>query len=144
MRFNPEPPYDLLASRDFDFTTMQRLKRFARYHELFVNSGKFTGGIARLVATQSSAFAALIAFADWLWATTAQEHALSQVRQYELFHAYLLTLGVPADEATTILAEDFLVTGSKKYLPEILRPAVERRSSSTVSSAPGTAGRRPA
>ena len=49
----------------------------------------------------------------------------------ELFHAYLLTLGVPTDEATTILAQDFLVTGSKKYLPEILRPAVERRSPPT-------------
>jgi radical SAM superfamily enzyme YgiQ (UPF0313 family) len=140
MRFNPEPPYDLLASRDFDFATMQRLKRFARYHELFVNSGKFKGGIARLISTQSSAFAALSAFADWLWATTTQEHALSQVRQYELFHAYLLTIGVQADEATAILAQDFLVTGSKKYLPEILRPAVEKRPSSTMPSAPGTAG----
>jgi radical SAM superfamily enzyme YgiQ (UPF0313 family) len=133
MRFNPEPPYDLLASRDFDFTTMQRFKRFARYHEMYVNSGKFRGGIARLIATQTSAFAALLAFADWMWETTTQEHALSQVRQYELLHAYLLTVGVPADEATSILAQDFLVTGSKKYLPEILRPAVERRLPATTT-----------
>jgi radical SAM superfamily enzyme YgiQ (UPF0313 family) len=136
MRFNPEPPYDLLASREFPFATMQRLKRFARYHELFVNSGRFLGGIARLTATQPSVCAALLAFADWLWATTGQEHAFSQVRQYELLHAYLLSLGVPAEEATTTLAQDFLAHGARKHLPEVLRPVVERRGAVTAGIAP--------
>jgi hypothetical protein len=125
MRFNPEPPYDLLASRDFDFACMQRLKRFARYHEMYVNSGKFKHGISRLMATQASPFYALLGFCDWLWTTTHQEHAFSQVRQYELIFAYLCSLAVPREEVTTLLAQDFLANGTRKYLPEILRPAVE-------------------
>ncbi len=125
MRFNPQPPYDLLASRDFDFPTMQRLKRFARYHEMYVNSGKFRHGIARLIATQASPFFALLGFTDWLWTTTHQEHAFSQVRQYELIFTYLCQLEVPREEVTDLLAQDFLVNGTRKYLPEILRPAVE-------------------
>ena len=137
MRYNAEPPYDLLASRDFAFPTMQRLKRFAKYHELFVNSGKYRGGIARVMATQASPFAALLALSDWLWSTTGQEHAFSQVRQYELLHAYLLSVGVPAEEATTTLAKDFLVTGARKYLPEILRPAVERHATPQAAAPRG-------
>jgi radical SAM superfamily enzyme YgiQ (UPF0313 family) len=128
MRFNPDPPYDLLASRDFDFPTMQRLKRFARYHELFVNSGKFTRGIARLVSTSTSPFRALLAFSDWVWNTTGQEHAIAQVKQYELFHRYLCSLDCAHSEATELLAADFLATNSHKYLPEILRTAVEAAS----------------
>ena len=41
MVYNPEPPYDLLQSRDFPYPVMQRFKRFARYHDMFVNSGRF-------------------------------------------------------------------------------------------------------
>jgi radical SAM superfamily enzyme YgiQ (UPF0313 family) len=125
MRFNPDPPYDLLASRDFAFPLMQRLKRFARYHELFVNSGKFTQGIARLVATSTSPFRTLLAFADWVWDTTGQEHAIAQVKQYELFHRYLCVVGCEHQEATDVLAADFLSNNTRKYLPEILRGAVE-------------------
>lgn len=126
MRYNPEPPYDLLSSRDFDFPTMQRLKRFARYHDIFVNSGKFRNGLARLMSTQASPCAILLGLSDWMWATTNQQHAFSQVRQYELFHTYLCSVGVAAEEATSLLAQDFLANGSKKYLPEILRPLVEK------------------
>ncbi len=125
MRYNAEPPYDLLASRDFDFPTMQRLKRFARYHELFINSGKFTHGLALLLNGHTSVFQALLTFADWMWATTGQEHALSQVRQYELVHTYLCQQGIAQTDATNELARDFLANGSRKHLPEILRPAVE-------------------
>ncbi len=135
MRYNPEPPYDLLASRDFDFPTMQRLKRFARYHELFVNSGKYKNGLAQLMATQTSPFTALLGFCDWLWDTTHQEHAFSQVRQYELMHSYLIHVGVTTETATQLLAQDFLANGTRKYLPEILRPAVEAHGRSrTVST----------
>ena len=62
---------------------------------------------------------------DWLWTTTHQEHAFSQVRQYELFFTYLNQLEVPREEVTDLLAQDFLVNGTRKNLPEILRPAVE-------------------
>jgi radical SAM superfamily enzyme YgiQ (UPF0313 family) len=128
MRYNVEPPYDLLASRDFPFALMQRLKRFARYFELFANSGRFHDGLATLMASQASPFAAFLSFSDWLWETTHQDHALSQARQYELFGEYL---GARCDQerGTVIatLAGDFLRQGARKYLPEFLRPAVEAR-----------------
>jgi radical SAM superfamily enzyme YgiQ (UPF0313 family) len=41
MRYNSQPPYELLSNRDLDFPTMQRLRRFARYWDLLANSGNF-------------------------------------------------------------------------------------------------------
>jgi radical SAM superfamily enzyme YgiQ (UPF0313 family) len=41
MRYGAHPPYELLANRDLDFPTMQRLRRFARYWDLVANSGNF-------------------------------------------------------------------------------------------------------
>ena len=41
MVYSPVPPYEILRNRLIDFTTMQRLRRFARYWELVGNSGNF-------------------------------------------------------------------------------------------------------
>lgn len=127
MVFNPEPPYDLLASRDFPFVMMQRCKRFARYHELFVNSGRFTRGIELLIATSptESAGAALLAFSDRLWDQTGQDHALAMPRQYDLLLDALLALGVDQADATRALVADVLDHGSLRYAPARLRAAAE-------------------
>ena len=122
MRFNPEPPYDLLACSAFDFATMQRLKRFARYFEMFANRERFCDALDRLMAMQRSPFAAFLAFSDWLWATVAREHALALPRQYELLADYLMTIGgLPRSAVVALLSGDFLRHQSPKYLPEFLR-----------------------
>jgi radical SAM superfamily enzyme YgiQ (UPF0313 family) len=127
MSFNAEPPYDILQSNAFPFALMQRLKRFARYFELYVNSDKFARGIDQLIDLRPpSPFNALLEFSDWLWATTGQEHAISQKRLYELLGSYLIDrLGAESSAVIEGLSADFLAQGTVKYLPEFLRPAVE-------------------
>jgi radical SAM superfamily enzyme YgiQ (UPF0313 family) len=41
LRYNPEPPYNILCTRDIDFASMQRVNRFARYWDMIANSGRF-------------------------------------------------------------------------------------------------------
>jgi radical SAM superfamily enzyme YgiQ (UPF0313 family) len=41
MVYNPHPPYEILQNKLIDFTTMQKLRRFARYWDLIGNSGNF-------------------------------------------------------------------------------------------------------
>src|SRR6185503_6757017 len=41
MVYNPHPPYELLQNKLIDFSTMQKLRRFARYWDLVGNSGNF-------------------------------------------------------------------------------------------------------
>lgn len=41
MVYSPRPPYEILQNKLLDFGTLQRLRRFARYWDLFANSGNF-------------------------------------------------------------------------------------------------------
>ena len=127
MRFNPEPPYDLLASRDWPFATMQRYKRFARYHDLFVNDGGFRRGLelgcAHVLSASKST--GLLAFADWLWTTTAQDHGLAPARRYELLANWLEQLGLPVADIDDALGADAAEAGHRQ-LPNRLHAAAER------------------
>ena len=62
MKYDPFPPYTILANRDIDFTTMQRLVRFARYWDLVANSGRFANTLPVLLG--ESPFSNFMAFAD--------------------------------------------------------------------------------
>jgi hypothetical protein len=41
MVYSPQAPYEVLQTRDIDFATMQRMRRFQRYWDLIANSGNF-------------------------------------------------------------------------------------------------------
>ena len=120
--FNPEPPYDILKSDCISFPRMQELKRLAKYHDIFVNSGKFIGAMQWLMDSGVSAFAAFDEFSGWLYSTTGQDHAISRQRQYALVLEYLTNLqGMAEDKAVKLLTSDFLKMGIERYLPECLR-----------------------
>jgi radical SAM superfamily enzyme YgiQ (UPF0313 family) len=70
LRFNPDPPYNLLASETLDFATMQRLSRFARYWDLIANSGRFVRSSRLLL--QAQPFARFLGWSDWLYAQTGK------------------------------------------------------------------------
>ena len=140
LRFNPDPPYDLLASTAFPFPLLQRLKRFAKYFDLFVNHGHFPRCIAQLQehSPTGSPFLALLAFADWLWATTGQDHALARTRQYELMLGYLAVLGVGEDVRLDAMAADAAAQPGTKGLPSQLHARMEqhRRSQRVPGAVP--------
>ena len=127
MVFNPEPPYDLLASKLFPFDEMQRFKRFARYHELFVNSGRFGPAIELLTSSDTSPCRTLLGFSDWLWESTHQEHQFALRRQYDLLIDYLLEIGIDEDRVLNALTECVLMSGNKRGMPDRLRTRVESR-----------------
>lgn len=128
--FNPEPPYDILQSACIDFSRMQELKRFARYYDMFANSGNFTSALDALVAHHpaGSAFAAFDAFAAWLFNRAEQDHAISQQRQYAFLLDYLTEVtALRREAAAKLLIADFLCKGIMRYLPESLRPFAPKR-----------------
>lgn len=81
MVYASEPPYEILQNKLIDFATMQRLRRFARYWDLVVNSGDFAG--------LSWTFESFLRFSDWLYAQTGQTHAIALPRLAELLGRYL-------------------------------------------------------
>ncbi len=114
LRFNPQPPYNILATDRIDFATMQRLSRFARYWDLVANSGRFARALPLLLG--ASPFASFLAFADALYAATGRTHAIANERLYDEVHAHLLARGVDAGLATAALAADYQASGARGRL----------------------------
>jgi radical SAM superfamily enzyme YgiQ (UPF0313 family) len=114
LRFNPQPPYNILATDRIDFATMQRLARFARYWDLVANSGRFARTLPLLLG--DAPFTNFLAFADALYAATGRTHAIANERLYEQLHSHLMGRGVARAAATNALAADYLASGARGKL----------------------------
>lgn len=126
LRFNPQPPYNVLATDAIDFATMQRVARFARYWDLVGNSGRFTRTLPLLLA--HAPFARFLAYSDWLYARTGQTAAIANERLYDLLYDWLVHEGgVAPEQARAALAADYVASGARGRLSfvnvEALLPA---------------------
>jgi radical SAM superfamily enzyme YgiQ (UPF0313 family) len=116
LRFNPDPPYNILATSVIDFATMQRLSRFARYWDLIANSGRYPRGLRLLLA--DAPFVHFLAFSDWLYARTGQTHALAQERLVQALYDFLTgPRALAADWIGSELAGDYHRAGGRSRLP---------------------------
>jgi radical SAM superfamily enzyme YgiQ (UPF0313 family) len=103
MVYDPYPPYTILANREIDFPTMQRLVRFARYWDLVANSGRFTHATPVLLGEHP--FANFMAFSDWLYANTDATHRIALDRLAVLVGRWL-GQRLPAEAVSELLARD--------------------------------------
>ncbi len=121
--FDPHPPYTILANRDIDFPTMQRLVRFARYWDLIANSGRFTHATPVLLGAQP--FANFMALSDWLYANTDATHRIALDRLATLVGKWLQLQGVP--EVPALLARDGHGVKQKVQAPGVAAPQRQAR-----------------
>jgi radical SAM superfamily enzyme YgiQ (UPF0313 family) len=123
MVYSPHPPYEILQTKLIDFPTMQRLRRFSRYWDLIVNSGNFIT-TAPLLWQNRSPFDSFMQFADWLYATTNQTHAIALRRLAELLFTYLTKQANHAPAPTAAhLWQDYQHTG-RSDRPPFLAPHI--------------------
>ena len=106
MRYMTTPPYRVLAHKDADFETVQRMVRFARYWDLIGNSGRFVHTLPLLLA--SKPFDHFMALSDWLFSTTTQTHRIALTRLFNLLHEFMGSQGTYAmPKIETALLADF-------------------------------------
>ncbi|QZA77760.1 B12-binding domain-containing radical SAM protein [Deefgea tanakiae] len=121
MKYDPFPPYTILANRDIDFTTMQRLVRFARYWDLVANSGRFANTLPVLLG--EAPFANFMAFADWLYANTDATHRIALDRLAKMVALWLQTQGMSIEATTTLLESDYAGKQPKVTEKKTVAPA---------------------
>ncbi len=115
MRYNPDPPYNVLATDVMSFGDMQRVSRFARYWELTGNSGRFRHALPLLLSDAPSA--RFMRYADWLYARTRKTHEFAFERLCELVCAFLVEEGgVEAATATAAVLADYAASGARGKL----------------------------
>jgi hypothetical protein len=134
-KYNPQPPYNLLCSDLIDFTTMQRLSRFARYWELIANSGRFRH--SKPILLGDDPFERFLRFSDWLFATTQQTHRIALDRLYDLIYRGLTgALGVTEGIAQEALSRDYQESGTKDCPPFLQHDSRDRRKPSVYKKSP--------
>ena len=135
MIYAPHPPYEVLRTREIDFPTMQRMRRFARYWDLIANSGNFlettptiwspaAGEGGGSDATATSPFWSFLRLCDWLHETAGRTHAIALKDLSRLLHEHLTTVRrQPADVVAAVIWRDYQ-RGGRSDMPEFLRPYV--------------------
>ena len=135
MVFNPHPPYEVLQNKLIDFSTLQKMRRFARYWDLVGNSGNFVEttpllwGASRQAecavgSRESSPFWSFMHWSEWLYAQVGRTDSIALARLAELLFRYLseeLRLA-PASTAESIWRD--YQRGGRREKPEFLRAFV--------------------
>ena len=88
MIYSPHPPYEILQTRLVDFASMQRMRRFSRYWDLFSNSGNFADSL-RMLWEDGSPFERFMRFADGLYAKLGRNHGIALQNLAERLFAFL-------------------------------------------------------
>jgi hypothetical protein len=115
LRYNPDPPYNVLATDCIPFGDMQRITRFARYWDLAGNSGRFRMALPLLLA--HAPFDNFMRFADWLYGETHKTHEFAFERLCEFMHGYLTRVaGVNGAVATDAVVCDYQASGARGRL----------------------------
>ncbi|HUW60839.1 MAG TPA: radical SAM protein [Candidatus Bathyarchaeia archaeon] len=118
MTFRPDPPYDVLETDLIDAHDIERIKRFARYFDIYYNSGNFPQSCPAIWKNAASPFQTFMAFSDGLWGKTKQTHAFPLADSARLLFEFLITDGGMENEPAAALVEtDFRrVPGRKDRL----------------------------
>jgi radical SAM superfamily enzyme YgiQ (UPF0313 family) len=121
MVYAPQPPYEILGNRLLDFTTLQRLRRLARFWDLLANSGRFAETAPR-IWHGGSPFAGFLRLSDWLHQRIGRRHGIALDRLAELVFEFLTAeLKLTASDAAASLWRDYQRMGPRDP-PEFLRP----------------------
>lgn len=112
MRYSPTAPYEILSNNIIDFSTMQKLKRFARYWDMIANSGRFKHTKPFLLG--NTPFENFLNLSNWLYSVTDQTHKLALPRLFNLLFKFMTTeLKLDEDKTLEYLLKDYEASGIK-------------------------------
>lgn len=122
MLYQEEPPFTVVQTKTMDFKTIQRLTRFAKFWDLFANSGNFPRFMAWMKGpAEASLFAAFSEFSDFLATRHPKTHSIALVKLVESAWRFLTEIKLVGPEtAREILREDYCGR-VKRDVPEFLR-----------------------
>jgi radical SAM superfamily enzyme YgiQ (UPF0313 family) len=136
MIYSDMPPYDILQNNLLTFAQIQKMKRFARFWDIFYNSGNFVhtvrllwfydvkGGFITVSTDQQkneipSVFENFFRFSEWIYTQIHSTWKISLERQIMLLHDYL-TQNIAHEIVEEALRKD-LQKRPEKSIPFFIR-----------------------
>ncbi len=134
MIYSDTPPYDILQNNNLSFEQIQKMKRFARFWDIFYNSGSFECTV-KLLWDNGSVFENFYAFSEWIYTQTLSTWKISLDRQITLIYDYLILSHEP--EVVQKALMDDLSKRPEKTIPFFLRQSTsENKKNSDKSITP--------
>ncbi|GAB4303812.1 MAG: B12-binding domain-containing radical SAM protein [Methylophaga sp.] len=133
LRFNPQPPYNILSTSTVDFLTMQRVNRFARFWDMIGNSGRFLNTLPLILG--DAPFDRFMRLSDKLYALAGRSHKIALKRLFEMIYVVLTDeFGMPVDRVKSQLKLDY-ARAEIKGLPDYEKlPGLTRKSRAGVAN----------
>ncbi len=119
LRYNPEPPYNIVCSRDIDFGTIQRVNRFARYWDMIANSGRIKDTLTLILG--DNPFKKFMQLSDSLFDKVGCTSNISLRRLFVLVHSCLVAINdIDQNQLLEKMKTDYQRTGEKTSLEFLL------------------------
>lgn len=96
--FDVFPPYEILSAGEMGFGEIQQMKRFARYFDMYYNSGNFPESLNLLWESQSSSFQSFSLLAREVWEKEGRTHGIPLARLAERLFEHLCSLRLWSEE----------------------------------------------
>lgn len=134
MVYDELPPYTVQQTAAVDAHTVRRFSRFARYWEMFANSGRFRQTLPLLMDESDGAdkgavlspFARFMEFSDRLWERTQRTNGLSPESLVDALFEHLVVHGMPAERVRKALLADYVASGARGN-PQVLAGRLPKR-----------------
>ena len=121
MVYSDSPPYDILKNDLLSFDDIQQMKRFARFWDLYYNSGNFKQSLD-LLWPDGDVFEQFHAFSLWVYRQTQSTWKISLERLAQLMFNYLTEVsGNDAEATADLLIRDIMKLEGRK-MPNFLKP----------------------
>ena len=115
MIYSDTPPYEILQNYLIPFKSMQKMKRFARFWDLFYNSGNFNRTV-RLLWDDGDTFKQFYSFSQWNYSESQSTWKISLNRLAELLFKYLIVVQKKDTVyVADILIKDLLIFRGRKF-----------------------------
>lgn len=124
MVYSDTPPYDILQNKLLSFVQIQKMKRFARFWDIFYNSGSFNKTVP-LLWSEGKVFEGFYTFSEWIFDQTLSTWKISLDRQIALLHTYLC-LHHDKEVVEAALIDD-LSQRPEKTIPFFLRQSTQEK-----------------
>lgn len=117
--YDPLPPYEILQNEHFRFETLQHMKRFAKYFDLYHNHGNFPKSLALLWTLPPSPFHVFERLSEQIWQQEKRSYGIPLVRLAEyLFHFLCDHLPGERSHIAACIEGDFRrLKGRRDHLP---------------------------
>jgi hypothetical protein len=137
MRYNSEPPYEILQNSVLDFATLQRVRRFARFWDLIGNSGNFVETTLLIWSGGKSPFWSFWELTEWLYAELHRTHEIALPQLMQLLMRWLReNRGLGEQQIAKTLLSDWRRAG-RPEVPEFLRAYAEDEAPRARGMTPG-------